>query len=209
MRAAPMRTVITTLLLLSAQWIAGGLALGAASLPLLGPRRPGRAIRRRAITRRRALRWLFSGIPPALGVMIACQAALELAWGDLPGPRLSLALGAPAPFLVAAGLSIAGCLVMIQGGFQESRGKLASARRLGRLGGRTGLLGAAAALLLLAFDLFLGVNPVGPTRITAAVLLACAGSTALLGGLAGKPRPSGWFAATFHVAAMASLVAAV
>jgi hypothetical protein len=83
-----------------------------------------------------------------------------------------------------------GCLVLLRAGRDYADGRLDVARRRGRRGGR----------LMCAGDAVLAVV-VAVTTPTGAALAAAAGFVGLLGGLSGKPRPSGEFAALLHLAA--------
>ena len=82
----------------------------------------------------------------------------------------------------AAALASTGLILMARGGGHESRGRLDDARRLGRRGG---FLAFAGCILLGALSPSI---PVAAPAVTG-------GTIALLGGLAGKPRPSWWIAA--------------
>ena len=83
-----------------------------------------------------------------------------------------------------------GLAVMARGARLEASGLLDASRRLGRRGG---FLAFAGAVALAAGSLSIGV---------ALPALTC-GAVALLGGLAGKPRPSWWVAAALAAIAIA------
>lgn len=97
-----------------------------------------------------------------------------------------------------------GCYLLLVAGNAESRGRLATARRLARLGG---LLAAIGALAQLAPGLWRFGNlpqQIASDSGTRAAVLSLglasamvAGLVGLLAGLSGKPRPSGHACAAF------------
>jgi hypothetical protein len=92
-----------------------------------------------------------------------------------------------------------GCGMVVGAGRMEAAGRLEEARRRARQGGYLAAIGS-----LLAAAGAIGLPSHGgtaPVLVVAGLVLA-SGFTALLAGLAGKPRPSG-------VAALALMVAAV
>lgn len=98
------------------------------------------------------------------------------------------------PFLARLLFLAMGCGMVVSAGRMEAEGRLEEAKRRVRQGG---FLGAAGSLLAAVGAAAL------PTRSgVVAVLMLAAGFAALLAGLSGKPRPTGW-------AALALLVAGV
>ena len=84
-------------------------------------------------------------------------------------------------FLARLSFLALGCGLLLRAGRLEAEGRLVEARRVGRQGG---FLGAIGSLLAAA----------GAGRPAPAVLLLASGFAALLAGLSGKPRPTGWAA---------------
>jgi hypothetical protein len=82
----------------------------------------------------------------------------------------------------AGAVAAAGLLLMAQGARREAAGRLDEARGLGRQGGFVAAAGAVA------------VAAISPMSWSSAFAVA-SGAIALLGGLAGKPRPAWWIAA--------------
>ena len=82
-----------------------------------------------------------------------------------------------------------GCGMILRAGRLEAEGRLVEARRGARHGGFLAALGSLVAAA-------------GAPRALVAALLLASGFAALLAGLSGKPRPTGW-------AALALLVAGV
>jgi len=91
-----------------------------------------------------------------------------------------------------------GCGLILRAGRLEADGKLDEARRGARSGGFLAALGS----LLAAVGAASLPEAAGPARGLVAGLFLGAGAAALLAGLSGKPRPTGW-------AAMALLAAGV
>jgi len=91
-----------------------------------------------------------------------------------------------------------GCGLVLRAGRLEAEGKLEEARRGARNGGFLAALGSLVAAVGAAAL----PEGTGASRGLAAALFLAAGAAALLAGLAGKPRPTGW-------AAMALLAAGV
>jgi hypothetical protein len=94
-----------------------------------------------------------------------------------------------------------GCGMVVNAGRMEAEGRLEEARRRARQGGFLAVLGsifaAASAAALPA-----GRGPV-------AALLGASGFAALLAGLSGKPRPTGWAALALVAAAVVVALVAV
>jgi len=88
-----------------------------------------------------------------------------------------------------------GCGLLLRAGRLEAKGSLVEAKRVARQGG---FLGAIGSLLAAAFA----------PKAAVAVLLLASGFAALLAGLSGKPRPTGWAAlALLGAAAVVALIA--
>jgi len=85
-----------------------------------------------------------------------------------------------------------GCGMVVRAGRLEAQGKLVEAKRGARLGGFLAALGSLLAAVAAA-GLPAGSGQ-GP-GVVAALMLG-SGFMALLAGLAGKPRPTGWAALT-------------
>jgi hypothetical protein len=83
-----------------------------------------------------------------------------------------------------------GCGMVVRAGRLESDGRLFEARRGARNGG---FLAALGSLLAAAGALGLPANG-GASRGVVAGLMLASGFAALLAGLSGKPRPTGWAA---------------
>jgi hypothetical protein len=127
--------------------------------------------------------------------------------------------GASSPATVAlvaaAAIAWVACALFLRAGALERRGLPGSSRALAR---RAGLWIAAgtlleippAGILLLrlpaaARNALLGSDPLATVLLAVAAAASLgAGATALLGGLAGKPRPSGGFAAALLALAAAA-----
>src|SRR5262245_43605691 len=83
-----------------------------------------------------------------------------------------------------------GCALVVRAGRLEAAGELEQARRGARSGGFVAALGslvAAAGAVALP-------PAAGHERTIAAICLLASGAAALLAGLSGKPRPTGWAA---------------
>ncbi len=83
-----------------------------------------------------------------------------------------------------------GCGLLLRAGRLESAGQLEQSRRTARQGGFLAVFGS---LFAAAGAFVLPASP-GRAREWTAVLLLGAGAAALLAGLSGKPRPTGWAA---------------
>lgn len=93
-------------------------------------------------------------------------------------------------FLPSLLLLAMGCGMVLRAGRLEAAGRLVEARRGARHGG---FLAAIGSLLAAAGA---GALPAeaGASRGLVAALMLASGFTALLAGLSGKPRPTGWAA---------------
>ncbi len=101
---------------------------------------------------------------------------------------------------LARGMAGVGCFLVLVAGGLERRGELRAARRLARTGGFTSAVGAAVQAASVPFLAWTAASAV---PLGASVLAALAsGLVALLAGLAGKPRPSGSFAALLWIASL-------
>jgi hypothetical protein len=90
-------------------------------------------------------------------------------------------------FLARLTLLALGCGLLLRAGRLEAAGHLIQARRVARQGGFLGVLGSLVAAA-------------GAPRLAPAMLLLASGFAALLAGLSGKPRPTGWAAFALLVA---------
>ena len=101
---------------------------------------------------------------------------------------------------LARGIAGLGCFLVLLAGWIERRGDLRGARRLARRGGFIAATGAAAQA---ASALFLpgAAGSALPLAASAGAALA-SGFVALLAGLSGKPRPSGFLAALLWLASL-------
>jgi hypothetical protein len=99
-----------------------------------------------------------------------------------------------------------GCGMVVRAGRLEAGGELVAAKRTARQGGWVALFGSlVAAVGALALP-----DEAGTGRFFSGVLLFTSGFAALLAGLSGKPRPTGWAALALLVAgAMVAVVSAV
>ncbi len=89
-----------------------------------------------------------------------------------------------------------GCGLVLRAGRLEAAGQLVEARRGARQGGFLAALGS----LLAAPGVYALPASGGQARGLAAGLLLASGFAALLAGLSGKPRPTGWAAAGLFAA---------
>jgi hypothetical protein len=95
--------------------------------------------------------------------------------------------------------------MVVRAGRLEAEGRLVEARRVARNGGFLAALGALVAAA------GAGALPeaAGAARGLVAGLMIAAGFAALLAGLSGKPRPTGWAAAGLLVAGAVVAIASV
>jgi len=172
----------------------------------------------RLATRRRRLVWLDAGralVPaiPLSAVLLAVAIASILAPGNgaLRGVRI---WPTPAPFAFAGAIATAGCWMILHAGRREARGKLRAARRQARFGGSAMFLGILAQLVVAWADLLfnlpfrravLGATTPALSLAVAMLVLGVAAFIGLVAGMAGKPRPSGHFAASFYLVGVAGL----
>jgi hypothetical protein len=95
--------------------------------------------------------------------------------------------------------------MIVQAGRLEANGSLVQAKRTARNGGFLAALGALAAAA------GAGVLPAtaGMARGVVAGLMLASGFSALLAGLSGKPRPTGWAAVALLVVGAVVAIASV
>ena len=98
-----------------------------------------------------------------------------------------------------------GCGMILGAGRLEAEGKLVEAKRRARQGGFLAALGSLLAAVGAA-----GLpEGVGTSRGLIAALMLASGFAALLAGLSGKPRPTGWAALALLVAGIVVALYAV
>ena len=98
-----------------------------------------------------------------------------------------------------------GCGMILRAGRLEAEGKLVEAKRGARQGGFLAVLGS-----LLAAAGAAALPPTsGSARGAVAGLMLASGFAALLAGLSGKPRPTGWAALALLVAGLVVALVAV
>ena len=102
------------------------------------------------------------------------------------------ALTAFLPLLI---LHATGCAMVLRAGRIEAGGGLVAARAGARRGGFLAAVGALASAAGAA-----ALPGAAPARLLAAGLMLASGLAALLAGLSGKPRPTGWAAAALLLA---------
>ena len=124
----------------------------------------------------------------------------------------------PGLSLLACSVAASGCYLLLLCGSLEGSGRRRSSRRQARQAGFALAMGAVAQTLLLTMILA-GVGiPSAAARpeslLTAPLGIACgailsllAGFVGLLGGLSGKPRPSGRFATLLYLLSLSVLLA--
>jgi hypothetical protein len=98
-----------------------------------------------------------------------------------------------------------GCGMVVRAGRLEAEGRLFEARRGARHGG---ILAALGSLLAAAGAAGLPAKA-GAAPGLVAVLMLASGFAALLAGLSGKPRPTGWAALAFLVSGIVVALVAV
>jgi hypothetical protein len=189
------------------------LALGAAVFAVggcLASRALGRGGRRR-----RLVSWIEAGragrslLPVAFAIAVV-GALLSWAGGLEPGRAR---WPSHAAFLAVGAVPAASAWLLLRAGRLERRGRVRVARRLARLGGELMFVGCLALLILMWIDLLFRPgfrvavvrdDARAALELVAAMLgLGIAGFVAVLGGLAGKPRPAGMVAALIFVGAFA------
>jgi hypothetical protein len=179
--------VLTASVLTFATW----LILGAVTFALGA----GITAARRARRHTRVV-WWAAARSMRIAAPVAGAAAIGIA---AAAPSSATVWPAPVGFLVSGALPTAGAWVLLASGRLEAAGRLSRSRRLARFGG---LAMCAGGLLQLAF-LVLTMEPragaFSPVIGASFLALAGSGCVALLTGLSGKPRPSGWFAVALYV----------
>jgi len=111
--------------------------------------------------------------------------------------------------LGACAVVTTGCLLLLHAGRLERLGHLHPARRQTRRGGLltcAGLLGLITLVLTMPSA---GYSLSRPTLLTGTLLLAGSALAALLAGLSGKPRPTGWFAGLLYLIGLLVLITGV
>ena len=197
------------------QFLLGSLTLSSVSY-LLG--RPD--IRRGGVRRRWRVAWtdaartLCRATPYVAGLGAAAAGVQWLVLGGTP-----LIAAHPGWFLALGASATAGNYVMLNAGRREAQGRLAAARRQVRLGGGLAFLGMFAQLVLLWRDLlFLPVfrrallvesGAAGVILVVGMICLFCAAFVSVLAGLAGKPRPSSYFATLLYWMGLVGILASM
>lgn len=103
----------------------------------------------------------------------------------------------------AAAWTAEGCRRLLAAGTAESRGDLVAARALARSGGKVAAIGSAAWAAASAILALIELGPTAGWLLAPAGPALATGFLALLAGLSGKPRPTGYFAAAAWVVALA------
>ena len=114
-------------------------------------------------------------------------------------------MSALSPFLPRILFLAMGCGMLLRAGRLEAEGRLVEARRGARSGGFVAAIGSLLAAAG-AFGLPAGH---GVTRGIVAALMLLSGFAALLAGLSGKPRPTGWAALALLVSGIVVALVAV
>jgi hypothetical protein len=173
----------------------------------------------RSVGSRRCAHSLRKFWPIALGGVLVSM----LGWWLLGEPLGELldpvGLSVPGAFTLIGSIATSGCYLVLHAARLEARGALRPARIQVRLGGKTAFLAIDGLLiLLLVSSIIVAVTrrgslvPIGASTVVVvlagATLAGTAGLVALLAGLSGKPRPSGYFAAALYVTGLLLLVGA-
>jgi len=125
----------------------------------------------------------------------------------------------PGTFTLIGSVATSGCFLVLDAARLEARGALRPARTQVRAGGKAAFLAIDLLLVvLLASTIVVFVTqrdsplPIEPGAVVRILIGALAtgggGLVALLAGLTGKPRPSGYFAAAFYLIGLALFVGA-
>ena len=114
-------------------------------------------------------------------------------------------MGAFFSFLGSSLFLAMGCGVVVRAGRLEAAGQLVEARRAARNGGFLAALGS----LLSATAAVALPDAAGYARGVVAALMLLSGFAALLAGLSGKPRPTGWAALVLLVVGVIVALSAV
>lgn len=143
-------------------------------------------------------------------------AGLLLPWllgNGLPTIRVN-----PGWFLLFGAGPTVGSYLLFGAARKEARGRLPAARRQARLGGELAFVGIFLQLVLVWTGLLFVVPfrramlvesaPSGVVLLVAMLCLGCSAFVAILAGLAGKPRPSVYFAAPLYLLGLVGLIAA-
>ncbi len=210
-----MRILAAAILTVVSQFLLGSLIFSGVAC-LLG--RPG--IRRGGLRRRWRVAWtdgrrtLCHAVPYVVALGAAVAVGQWLVLGGTP-----LISAHPGWFLALGASSTAGNYVMLNAGRREARGRLGAARRQVRLGGELAFLGTFAQLVLLWRDLLflpefrramlVQSGVAGVILLVGMICLFCAAFVAILAGLAGKPRPSAYFATLLYVLGLVGVLASM
>jgi hypothetical protein len=154
--------------------------------------------------------------------------------GQLPFATIALTLGwllagsfgaaldgiwfTPWPFVVAGLLPTSAIWLLLHAGGREARGELRASRAQARLAGQLAFLSILTLLCVVWFQLLFRVpirralveslEGAGVVLLGGMLSLGAGSFIAIVGGLAGKPRPSGNFAAALYLIGLFCLVAA-
>ncbi len=208
-----MQLLTAAILTVVSQFLLGSLIFSSVAY-LLG--RPG--VRRGGLRRRWRVAWtdagrtLRSAAPYVVGLGAAAAVVQWLVLGRTP-----LIWAHPGWFLALGASPTAGNYVMLNAGRREARGRLRAARRQVRLGGELAFLGTFMQLVLLWGDLLalpafrrallVESGIAGVILLVGMICLVCAAFVGILAGLAGKPRPSAYFATLLYVLGLVGVLA--
>ncbi len=208
-----MQLLIAAILTVASQFLLGSLIFSSVACLLGRPGfRGGRLRRRWRVAWTDAGRTLWNAAPYVAGLGAAAAVVQWLVLNETP-----LIWTDPGWFLALGACSTAGSYVMLNAGRREARGRLEAARRQVRLGGELAFLGTFAQLVLLwgpllfvpatRRALLVESGIAGVILLVGMICLFCAAFVAILAGLAGKPRPSAYFATLFYVLGLVSVLA--
>jgi len=207
--------VITTL---SVQLLLGSLLHALVSCVLARSGAGGGGLRRRWIVAWRGTRRGLSRLAP--------YAAATLVLGVFLGERTIRGVASaldgvwfqPLGFLLLGAIPTSSCYLMLYAGGLEATGRLRLARSVTRLSGELLFAGALSQLIFVWSELLFDVpvrralvestEGAGLAMLGGMVAMGCGAFVAVTAGLAGKPRPAGWFVTIFFLFGEASLIAA-
>jgi hypothetical protein len=205
------RALSPALLALGTQWLLGA-ALFAGTAGLLARLR---ARRRWIVAWAVAARALWRGSPIAVVVVLIGAAMASHEAGGWFAAWTGIWFH-PGAFVLLGAFPTASCYVVLHAGRLEADGRVPAARRLARLGGELLFAGTLLQLALLGIDVrlhgplrhaLLNARPAaGALLLLASVGLLLAAGVALTGGLARKPRPSCYVAASLYVVGTVGVV---
>lgn len=208
-----MSTLLAASVALASQFLLGGLIFTAFAAGFTWRRAGGGGNRRRFVAWVRSARALGRAAPWATGLLASAFVAQWALFGSLA----EMVLWAdPIWFVVVGAVPTAGCWLMLYAGHLEGRGRLRRARRQMRLAGQLVFVGVVAQNVLVWGDLLFRVpfrrgvveSPAGVVLLLALVGLGCGSFASVVAALAGKPRPSAYFASLLYVSGVCGLVAA-